>query len=113
MLQFQECLAAGKAISTFSKSCKKTEQLVLHPQVQQYAVMIPTNFNNPQGWTDCIDRFIRVVKQTNMMQIVPIGATVGPAHLVRGNPAACGIDSIWLVKNNVDLDTYWTVSLLD
>jgi hypothetical protein len=67
MLQFQERMAAGKAISTFSKSCKKTEQWVLHPQVQQYAVMIPTNFNNPQGWADCIDRFIRVVEQTNMM----------------------------------------------
>ena len=64
---------------------------------------------NLHGWADCVDELIGVVKQTNKMHIVPVGAIVGPAHLVRENAASGGIDSVWLVNNNVDLDTYWTV----
>ena len=47
------------------------------------------------------------------MHIVPIGAIVRLAHLVWTNAALGGIDSIWLVHNHVDLDTYWTVYELD
>jgi hypothetical protein len=71
--------------------------------------VIPTKFKDFHCWADCIDRFIRVVKQTNMMHIVPVGAIVGPAHLVRENAASGGIDSVWLVNNHLYLDTYWTV----
>jgi len=109
ILQFQECLPAGKAISTFSNRCKKTQQWVLHPEAQEYAVVIPTKYKDLHGWADCVDGFIRVVKQTNKMHIVPIGAIVGPAHLVWENAASDGIDCVWLVNNHVDLDTYWTV----
>jgi hypothetical protein len=109
ILQFQERLPAGKALSTFSKRCQTTQQWVLRPQPQEYAVVIPTKFKDLHGWADCVDGFIRVVKQTNKMHIVPVGAIVGPAHLVRENAASGGIDSVWLVNNHVDLDTYWTV----
>jgi hypothetical protein len=72
-------------------------------------VMIPTKYKDPYGWADYVDRFIRVVKHTDKMHIVPVRAIVGPAHLVRENNAASDrIDSIWLVNNYVDLDTYWT-----
>jgi len=73
-------------------------------------VVIPTKYKDPQGWANCVDGFIRVVKQTDKMHIVPVGVIVGPAHLVRENHAASDrIDSVWLVNNHVDLDTYWTV----
>jgi hypothetical protein len=72
-------------------------------------VVIPTEFKNLHGWADCVDGFIRVVKQTNKLQIVPIGAIVGPAQLVRENAASGGINSVWLLNNHVDFDTYWTV----
>jgi hypothetical protein len=72
-------------------------------------VVIPTKYNDPDDWADCIDGFIRVVKQTDMMHIVPVQAIVGPAHLVRDNAASDRIDSVWLVNNHVDLDPYWTV----
>jgi len=88
ILQFLEHLPAGKSISTFSKTCKKTQQWILRPQPQEYAVVIPTKYKDPHGWADCVDGFIRVVKQTDNMHIVPIGAIVGPAHLVRENTAA-------------------------
>jgi len=44
------------------------------------------------------------------MHIVPVEAIVGRAHLVQENNAASDrINSVWLVNNHVDLDTYWTV----
>ena len=95
---------------TFSKRRHKTEQWILRSQPQEYAVVIPTKYQDPHGWTDCVDWFIGVVKQTDKMHIVPVGAIVGPAHLVRENNAASDrIDSVWLVNSHVDLDTYWTV----
>jgi len=96
-------------LSTFSKRCKITQQWVLCPQPQEYAVVIPTKYKDLHGWADCVDGFIRVVKQTNKMNIIPVGAIVGPAHLVQENAALGSMDSVWLVNNHVDLDTYWTV----
>jgi hypothetical protein len=72
-------------------------------------VVNPRKFNVLHGWPECVDGFIRVVKHTNQMDLVPIGGLVGPAIVVRENPASGGIDSIWLVNTHVDLDTYWTV----
>jgi hypothetical protein len=69
-------------------------------------VVIPTPYNDPHGLADCIDGFIRVVKQTDMMHIVSVRAIVGLTHLVRENAASDRIDSIWLVNYHVDLDTY-------
>jgi len=41
--QVQMRLLAGKTSSIFSKKCKKTQQWVLHPQAQDYKVVIPTS----------------------------------------------------------------------
>jgi len=84
-------------------------QSVSHLQAQQYTVVIPTKYKDLHGWADCVDGFIQVVKQTNQIHTVPIAAVVGPAHLVRENASLGSIDSVWLVNNHVDLDTYWTV----
>jgi len=72
-------------------------------------VVIPTKFKDLHGWADCVDGFIRVVKETNKIHIVPVVATVGPSHLMRENGALGSIDSVWLVNNHVYLDMYWTV----
>jgi hypothetical protein len=109
ILQLQERLPAGKAISIFSKRCKITQQWVLCPQAQEYAVVIPTKYKDLHGWADSVVGFIWIVKQTNKIHIVLVGAIVGPAHLVQENAALGGMDSVWLVNNHVDLDTYWTV----
>ena len=76
-------------------------------------VVIPTKFQDLHGWADCVDGFNWVVKQMNKMHIESVGAIVGLAHVVRENAASGGIDSVRLVINHVDLDTYWTVSQLD
>jgi hypothetical protein len=106
ILQFQERLHAGKPISTISKWCKNTQRWVLRPEAQEDAVMIPTKYNDCHGWVDCVDGFIQVVKLTNEMHIVPGRAILGPLCLVRKHAALGGIDSVWLVNNHVDLDTY-------
>jgi hypothetical protein len=85
------------------------QQWVLCPQPQEYAVVIPTKYKDLPVWADCVDGFVRVVKQTNKMYIVPVGAIVGPAHLVWENATSGGIDSMWLVYNHVASDNYWTV----
>jgi len=55
ILQFQARLPSGKAILTVSKRCKKTQHSVLRPQVQDYAVVIPTTLKDLHGglivWT--------------------------------------------------------------
>jgi len=79
ILRFQLCLPAGKTISTILKWCKKTQQSILRPQAQEYAVVIPTLYQDLNGWPDCVDRFIWVVKQSDMMHIVPVEAIVGLA----------------------------------
>jgi len=109
ILQFQEHLPAGKTISTLSTQCKKSQQWILRPQVQEYAVVIPTNYKDPHGWADCVDQLIWVVEQTDMMHIEPVGAIVGLAYLVCENAASDRIDSVWLVNNHVNLDTYLTL----
>jgi hypothetical protein len=89
--------------------CKITQQWVLHPQTQEYTVVIPTKYKDLHDWAHCVQRFTQVAKQTNKMHIVPIGAIVGLAHLERGNAALGGMDSVWLVNHHVDLDSNWTV----
>ena len=71
-------------------------------------MVIPTKFKDLHVWADCVDRFIWFVKQMNQMHNVPVGLKIGLSHLVRENAASGGVDTIWLVNNHVDLDTYWT-----
>jgi len=42
ILQLQKYLSTRKMESTVSKMWKKTQQRILHPQAQDYAVVIPT-----------------------------------------------------------------------
>jgi len=102
ILQCQKHVPAGKALSTFSKRCQKTQQWVLRPQVQEYMVVIPRRYKDLCGWADFVDGFVWVVKQTNKMHIVPVGAILGPANVVQENAALGGIDSVWLVNTHVD-----------
>ena len=72
-------------------------------------MVIRIQYNNLYGWADCVDRFIWVVKQPDKIHIVPVGEIVELAHLVQENASSVTINSIWLVNNHVDLETYWTV----
>jgi len=108
-LQFQESLPTGITISTFSKRCPTTWQWILRPLAQEYAVVILTKYKDPHSWAGFVDGFICIVKLTYMMHIVPVRAIVQPAHLFSGHAGSDRIDSIIVVNNHVDLDTYSTV----
>jgi hypothetical protein len=82
ILGFLQHLPGRKMILTILKRCKKTHQCLLHSQVQEYAVVVSTKYNNPPGWPDCIDAFIWVVEQTDKMHIDPDGAIARLEHLV-------------------------------
>ena len=58
ILQYQEHLPTGNAILTIFKRCKKTQQWILRPHPQEYAVVIPTKYKDRHGWADCVDGFI-------------------------------------------------------
>jgi hypothetical protein len=94
ILQFQNSLPAENTILKLPKRRKKSQQWILHPQVQEYAVVIPTKYKDPYGWADCVDGFIQVVKPTEMIHIVPAGPIVEPPHVVRENGALHRIDSV-------------------
>jgi len=72
-------------------------------------VVILTKYKNPHGWANCVDGFIRVVKEINMMHIEPVGAIVARAKLVPENTASDSIDCVRLVTYYGDFDTYVTV----
>jgi len=77
-----------------------TQQWVSCPQAHQYAVVTPTKYQDPDSWANCVEGFIHVVKQTDRMYIVPIGAIVELVHLAEKNAASDRIHSVWL-ENSV------------
>jgi len=85
------------------------QKLVLCPQVSEYAVVIWTKFKEFHAWDECIHEFIQIVKQMNMMHIVPIVAIVVPEQMMLENNATGSINSIWIVNNYVNLNADWTV----
>lgn len=47
------------------------------------------------------------------MYITPVGAIVGLVNVIRKNAASAEIDSIWILNNHMELDSYRTVYLLE
>lgn len=74
--------ASQKMILTISTKCKTNQQLILNPQGQKYVVVIQTQYNNLHPRADNVDEFIGMVKQSNMILIVPVGAIAVLAHWV-------------------------------
>jgi hypothetical protein len=84
---------------------QKKQQWILYPQVQDYAVVLPIQYKDWNGWADCVNEFIQVVKQPYVMHIEPVRAIVGPADLAKVNAALDRINSVWRLYYHVDLDT--------
>jgi len=75
--------------------------------------VIPTRYNDLHRLVDCVDAFIQVVQLTVTVHIGLIRAVVEWAHLEQENAALGCINSISLLNNHVDLDTYSTVYSLE
>jgi len=61
------------------------------------------------GRVNCIDWLISVVKQTMIIPIVPVRASIAPAYLVTRNHSLDIMDYIWHINNHANLYTYWTI----
>jgi hypothetical protein len=75
-------------------------------------VVIPTKYKDQHGWADCVDRFIQVDKQTDILHTVHVEGIVGPTHFMRENAASDKLHSVWLENNQVNLDINSTVYLV-
>lgn len=95
IISFQEHLHAWNIISTYSKRSKKTKWGVIHPQAQEYTILIPTKYKDLHSWADCINSFILVITKANKIHCVPIGAKVVLVHSVQENAASDRIDN-WI-----------------
>jgi len=91
ILQFRQHLYAGKCMLIFSKKRNQKQQWILCPQSQKYAVVNRTMYNDLHVSADCVQGLIRVVKQTDTMHTVHVGAFVELAHLVQENAGSDGI----------------------
>jgi len=81
-LQCQHWLPARETLWSLSKQCQKTQQWLLSPPGQEYAAVNPAKYKDPHCLADCVDWFIQVVKQSHKLYVLPVGAIVGPAHLL-------------------------------
>jgi hypothetical protein len=87
---------AGNMIWSLSNRHRLTHHCILQPKFDEYGVAVRMKYKHPAGRADCIDRFIRVVKPTEMMHIVAVRANVGPEHSVRGNATSKRINTYHL-----------------
>ena len=53
---------------------KRTRNRTAHLDLLLTLVVIPTQYKDLHGWAYCVDGFIRIVKQTNKIHNVPVGA---------------------------------------
>jgi len=83
---------------------------MLQRYAEEYFVVISITYNNLHSLTHYVDWFIIVVTQNNWMPNTLIEATIETLWLVRNNSAFSSIDSIAIVYNHLDFDTYWTLS---
>lgn len=90
------------------KRSQKSQNAICLLQDQQYTVVIRRKYHEHQGCADCCDSFIWVVKPSNIIHLVHIGATSVPAYLVQENAASDKKFCVWLINTPVDLDNCWT-----
>jgi len=106
IVQFQEHLSTWKTKLTFAMRCIKTPQWILSSQLQEYRVVIPTQYKDLNSYADFIDGFLWAVKQTEIIHSIPVRGIVGPVHFVWVTAPLDRINGVWVVTNHVDLDTH-------
>jgi len=103
---FRSACQPGKQYRPFQRGGKTLNNGCYIPKLKNMRWWFQHSSKIWNSWADYVDGFIRVLKQMNKMHHVPVGAIVGPEHLMCENAASGGIDSVWLANNHVDLDTY-------
>ena len=109
MLDIQNViLKSGGSLKLFPKFIPLLKMLVIQPSAIELAAAVGTSFQHPFGDPEEVDGFIRVVKATDP-HVFAVVRIEGPAHLLPVSRKSTGSGSVWIVNNQVDLDTYWDV----
>jgi hypothetical protein len=94
ILQCENYIPARRTILMFSKTYRTTQQWMLYLQVQEYASVGPTKYQDLHRCAACVDSFIWVAIQSDKMHIAHVVSIIGLAYLVRENTALDNINSI-------------------
>ena len=99
---------SGGSSKLSSKFISSLKTPVVRPSDLQLAAAVGTSFQHHSGDPQEVDGFIRVIKATGL-HVFAINRIEGPAHLLPKSRTNTGGSSIWIINNQVDLDTYWDV----
>ena len=101
-------LKSGGSLKLFPKFIPSLKMSVIRPSALELAAAVGTSFQHRFGDPEEVDGFIRVVKATGP-HVFAVDRIEGPAHLLPVSRTSTGSGSVWIINNQVDLDTYWDV----
>ena len=101
-------LKSGGSLKVFPKFIPSRKVSVVRPSALELAAAVGTSFQHRFGDPEEVDGFIRVVKATGP-HVFAVDRIEGPAHLLPASRMSTGSGSVWIINNQVDLDTYWDV----
>ena len=92
----------------FPKFIPSLKMSVIRPSAIELAAAVGTSFQHRFGDPGEVDGFIRVVKATGA-HVFAVDLIEGAAHLLPASRTSTESGSVWIINNQVDLDTYWDV----
>ena len=109
MLDIQDVIhKSGGSLKLFPKFIPSLKMLVIRPSAIELAAAVGTSLQQRFGDPEEVDGCIRVVKSTGPL-VFAVDRIEGPAHLLPVSRTRTGRGSVWIINNQVDLDTYWNV----
>jgi hypothetical protein len=98
----------GGKLVTHAHFVPSLQAWVKRPSPLELAIGIGTKFQHRSGDPEEVDGFVRVVKLPSP-HVLAVESIEGPCHLIPERLGEDGSGSVWIVNNQVDLDTYWDV----
>jgi hypothetical protein len=98
----------GRLLQQHPHCLSSLQTWVDRPSPLELAVVVGTHFEHRLGHPQDEDGIVRVVKESKP-HVIAVEKIEVPCHLVPESQAVTGNSSVWIVNNQVDLDTYWDV----
>ena len=92
----------------FPKFIPSLKMSVIRLSAIELAAVVGTSFQHGFRDPEEVDGLIRVVKATGP-HVFAVDQNEGPAHLLPVCRMSTGSGSVWIINNQVDLNTYWDV----
>jgi hypothetical protein len=109
ILEISDWIArVGGKLATHAHFVPSLQSWVKRPSLLELAIGIGTRFQHRSGDPEEVDGFVRVVKLPSP-HVIAVESIEGPCHLIPERMGEEGNGSVWIVNNQVDLDTYWDI----